>query len=77
MCVSKNPSCTGFMDDPLGERWRVQVGGLLGLDQLAVQFLRRYHEAQAQAWDQHLGERAHVDDMFRCHRQQAGQVSPL
>ena len=42
----------------------VQIGRLLGLQQLRVHGLGCHHEAQAQAGGQHLGERAHVDAAF-------------
>ena len=52
-------------DDLVGhalvEAGRVQVGRLLGLQQLRVQRARRHHVAQPQPRRQHLGEGAEVD----------------
>ncbi len=57
----------------------VQVGRLLGLQQLGVEGARGHQEAQAQAGGQHLGERAQVDAAFRVaggERQRRGLVEP-
>ena len=53
-----------FGDEALVEARGVQVGGLLGLQQLGVDVLGRNDETEAQARCQHLGERTHVDAAF-------------
>ena len=69
-CSARGSSARGWSSKPLRitsctTRWlkigRVQVGRLLGLQQLRVQRRRRHHVAQAQPGRQHLRERAEVE----------------
>ena len=62
-----------FVHDALREARRVQIGCLLGLHELEVQFLGRDDVAHAQPRRQHLRERAEMHDVIGRHRQHGRQ----
>ena len=67
------------MHHPLVDAGRVQVGRLLGLQQLGVQHGRRHQVAQAEARRQHLAEAAEVQHALgpvRCQRRGRRGVEP-
>ncbi len=71
--LAKKAVLDHFVHHHLRQLRGVQIGGLLGLLQLAHQRHRRHHVAEADAGRQHLGERAHVDDAAGIHGQHLRQ----